>query len=124
MAVSLILLVAAGLFVRSLSRLNHAYLGYERENLLLFRVDAAAAGFKGPAATRLYQELLERISAIPGLRGATVSHNGLFSHSESGDPISIETGVGFGLRPASDHLTFKLMFISDLDGPHGLFTEK
>jgi predicted permease len=66
-AVSLSLLVAAGLFVRSLSRLNHVYLGYQRENLLLFRVDAAPAGFKGPAATRLYQELLERISAIPGL---------------------------------------------------------
>ena len=38
----------------------------------------------------MYQELLDRISAIPGLRGATVSHNGLFSHSESGDPISVE----------------------------------
>ena len=98
-AVSLILLVAAGLFVRSLSRLNHVYLGYERENLLLFRVDAAAAGFKGPAATRLYQELLERISAIPGLRGATVSHNGLFSHSESGDPISVE---GYTPKPGEE----------------------
>jgi predicted permease len=98
-AVSLILLVAAGLFVRSLSRLNHAYLGYERENLLLFRVDAAAAGFKGPAATRLYQELLERISAIPGLRGATISHNGLFSHSESGDPISVE---GYKPKPGEE----------------------
>jgi len=98
-AVSLILLVAAGLFVRSLSRLNHVYLGYERENLLLFRVDAAAAGFKGPAATRLYQELLARISAIPALRGATVSHNGLFSHSESGDPISVE---GYTPKPGEE----------------------
>jgi predicted permease len=89
-AVSLILLAAAGLFVRSLSRLNHVYLGYQRENLLLFRVDAASAGIKGAAATRFYQELLVRISAIPGLRGVTVSHNGLFSHSESGDPISVE----------------------------------
>ncbi|PYU51369.1 MAG: hypothetical protein DMG53_01550 [Acidobacteria bacterium] len=31
-----------------------------------------------------------RISAIPGLRGATVSKNGLFSHSESGDPVAVE----------------------------------
>jgi predicted permease len=98
-AVSLILLVAAGLFVRSFSRLNHVYLGYQRENLLLFRVDAAAGGFKGPAATRLYQELLERISAVPGLRGATVSHNGLFSHSESGDPISVE---GYTPKPGEE----------------------
>jgi predicted permease len=98
-AVSLTLLVAAGLFVRSLSRLNHASLGYERENLLLFRVDAAAAGFKGPAATRVYQDLLERISGIPGLRSATVSHNGLFSHSDSGDPISVE---GYTPKPGEE----------------------
>jgi hypothetical protein len=39
----------------------------------------------------------------------------------TGDPISIETGVGFGLTPGSDDVTFKLMFMSDLTGPHGLF---
>ena len=39
----------------------------------------------------------------------------------TGDPISIETGVGFGLTPASDDLTFKLMFMTDLSGPHSLF---
>jgi hypothetical protein len=42
----------------------------------------------------------------------------------TGDPISIETGVGFGLTPASDDVTVKLMFISDLTGPHGLFTRR
>ncbi|HEX9234135.1 MAG TPA: ABC transporter permease [Candidatus Acidoferrum sp.] len=89
-AISLVLLVAAGLFVHSLSKLSQVNLGYNRENLLLFQVNATAGGYKGPAATRMYQQLLERISAIPGLRGATVSHNGLFSHSESGDPIAVE----------------------------------
>jgi hypothetical protein len=39
----------------------------------------------------------------------------------SGNPISVEAGFGFGLTPASDNLTFKLMFISDLTGEHGLF---
>jgi predicted permease len=87
---SLVLLIAAGLFVHSLSRLSRVNLGYNRENLLLFRVNAAAGGYKGPATTRLYDDLLGRISAIPGLRGVTVSHNGLFSHSESGDPIAVE----------------------------------
>ena len=45
-AVSLILLIAAGLSVRSLGELSKVNLGYSRENLLLFRVDAAAGGFK------------------------------------------------------------------------------
>jgi predicted permease len=87
---SLVLLVAAGLFVHSLAKLTRVNLGYNRENLLLFRVNAAAGGYKGAATTRLYQDVLARISAIPGLRGVTVSHNGLFSDAESGDPIAVE----------------------------------
>jgi predicted permease len=87
---SVVLLVAAGLFVHSLAKLSHANLGYNRENLLLFRVNANAGGYKGAAVTHLYQDLLARISAVPGLRGVTVSHNGLFSGSESADPIAVE----------------------------------
>lgn len=41
----------------------------------------------------------------------------------TGDPISVETGIGFGLTPYTDNLTVKLMFSGDLTGPHGLFTE-
>jgi len=89
-AVSLILLVAAGLSVRSLAKLGEVQLGYNRDNLLLFRVDPVAGGFQGPAATHVYEQLLDRISAIPGVRVASVSHNGLFSHAESGDPVSVE----------------------------------
>ena len=89
-AISVIILVCAGLFVRSLSRLGEVKLGYDRENLILVRVDAAPLGYKGAALARFQLDLLGRISAIPGLRGVTVSKNGLFSHSESTDPISVE----------------------------------
>ncbi|MBA0088768.1 MAG: FtsX-like permease family protein, partial [Acidobacteria bacterium Pan2503] len=70
---SVVLLVAAGLFVHSLSKLTRADLGYNRENLLLFRVNPTVGGYKGPAIARLYEDLLARISALPGLRGVTVS---------------------------------------------------
>src|SRR5438876_3633202 len=89
-AVSVILLVSAGLFVRSLSKLGQVNLGYNCENLLIFRVDAAPGGYKGGAIPRFQLDLLRRISAIPGLRGATVSKDGLFSGSESADPIAVE----------------------------------
>ena len=89
-AVSVILLVSAGLFVRSLSKLGEVKLGYNLENLILFRVDAAPGGCKGAAIPRFQLDLLARISAIPGLRGATVSKDGLFSGSESADPIAVE----------------------------------
>src|SRR5213080_2033145 len=95
-AVSVILLVSAGLFVRSLSRLGKVNLGYNRENLLIFRVAAAPEGYKGGAIPRFQLDLLRRISAIPGLRGATVSKDGLFSGSESADPIAVE---GYAPKP-------------------------
>jgi predicted permease len=96
-SVSLILLVAAGLFVRSLSKLSEVNLGYNRENLMLFRVDAAPTGLKGPETLRLFQTLQERMAAILGIRGVSISGNGLFLHSESGDPISVE-----GYTPKAD----------------------
>ena len=96
-AVSVILLVSAGLFVRSLSKLGDVKLGYNLENLILFRVDGAPGGYKGAAIPRFQLDLLARISAIPGLRGATVSKDGLFSGSESADPIAVE-----GYTPKAD----------------------
>jgi hypothetical protein len=38
-----------------------------------------------------------------------------------GDPVSVEAGLGFGLTPETDSFAIKLMFMSDLTGPHGLF---
>ena len=96
---SLVLLVAAGLFVHSLAKLSHANLGYNRENLLLFRVNPVPAGIKGAAQIPFYRELLAQISAVPGVRGATASHNGLFSNAESGDPIAVE---GYTPKPGED----------------------
>ena len=96
---SLVLLVAAGLFVHSLAKLSQANLGYNRENLLLFRVNAVAGGYKGAGSIRLFEDLLARISAVPGLRSVTVSEDGLFSHSESADPIAVE---GYTPKPGEE----------------------
>jgi predicted permease len=98
-AVSVILLSAAGLFLRSLQQLRQVDLGYNRENLLMFRVDAAPAGYKGDARIAFHRNLLERIRALPGVRVATLSSNGLFQHSESSDPISVE---GFTPKPGEE----------------------
>jgi MacB-like periplasmic core domain len=70
--------------------LSEASLGYNPENLLLFRVDAAAAGYQGKAMTGFCRLLLGRLAAIPGVSSATVSSDGLFEGSDSGDPIAVE----------------------------------
>ena len=98
-AVSVIMLSAAGLFLRSLQQLREASLGYDRENVLMFRVDAAPAGYKGDARLAFHRNLLEKIRALPGVRVATLTSNGLFQHSESADPVSIE---GYTPKPGDD----------------------
>jgi predicted permease len=88
-ALSLLLLVAAGLFVRSLQKLSAVPLGYDAGHLLLFRMNPVIDGYKQPSVAQLYQQLLPKFAAIPGVRGATLSQNGLFFNSESADQISI-----------------------------------
>jgi len=121
-ALSLILLVAAGLFVRSLRRLSEVNLGYRTENLVLFYVDGAPGGYKGDALLRLHRDLLDKFNDIPGMRVATASTNGLFMHSESGDPVAIEGYTpksGEELESRMDHVGpgyFSALGISILAG--------
>lgn len=88
-AISLLLLVTAGLFVRSLQKLTSVPLGYDAGHLILFRLDATPSGYKGPALTQLNQDLLQKFAAAPGVRSVSLSENGLFFSSESRDQISI-----------------------------------
>jgi predicted permease len=89
-ALSLVLLVGAGLFLRTLLNLEHLDLGYPRERLLLIRVDGVAAGYTEERLEPAYRQLLERFRETPGVHGVTYSQNGLFSGSESGDHVRVE----------------------------------
>jgi predicted permease len=89
-AASLVMLVATGLFVRSLVKLNAVNVGFDRGHLLAFRIDPVSMVPKGAAVVQIHQQLLRRISAVPGVRTVTLSGNGLFEHSEAGDPIAVE----------------------------------
>ncbi len=97
-ALSLVLLVGATLFVRSLQKLRGVDLGYARENLLIVRVDPVTGGYRGAEISRLLDELQKRFAALPGVRGVTFSENGLFSGPESAGPIMVE-GYGAAGKP-------------------------
>jgi predicted permease len=71
------MLVAAGLFVRTLSNLQSIQLGFNRENLLLFQMNARQAGHQDPEIVAFYTALQKRFAAIPGVRTASVSHHPL-----------------------------------------------
>ena len=89
-AMSLLLLIVAGLFVHSFRKLTDEKLGYDRDHLWLFRVRPVAEGYKGPAIPALYNVMLDHIRSLPGVRAVTLSENGLLSGTESEDEISIE----------------------------------
>lgn len=89
-AISLLLLIGSGLFIRTLRNLENVQLGYAREKMVLIDVDSTTAGYEGATAADLYNRLLDEIRAIPGVKSATFSQNGLFSGSESGTQLDVE----------------------------------
>jgi predicted permease len=91
-AVSLVLLVAAGLFVRSLMRLQDIDLGFDPNQVVLFRVSPPADQQPIPAETRrqLYRQLLERTASLPGVDGASASFSGLLSSETWRNVIAVE----------------------------------
>ena len=72
-ALSLLLLFGAGLFVRTLENLENLDPGFDRKAVLVFDIDPIKSGYKGPAVSTFYKQALERINAIPGVRSASLS---------------------------------------------------
>lgn len=72
-ALSLVLLISAGLFVQTLRNLEHVSAGFNMQRLALFRIEAGPAGYPREAFTRLQSRLQERLAQIPGVRAVTFS---------------------------------------------------
>ncbi len=87
-ALSVVLLSAAGLFIANLSDLENADLGFRRDHVLLVTLDPSRSGYSGERLSRAYQELLGRLATIPGVRSATLS---------AGTPISGGGAVSFAI---------------------------
>ncbi len=88
-AISLLLLVAAGLFLHTLANLGSVQLGFNRENVLLFRVNARQVGFHDEALVRFYEDLRRQLRAVPGVRSATSSDYALVSGSMSATRVEV-----------------------------------
>lgn len=72
-AVSLVLLVGAGLFARSLINLQQEDLGFNRENVLLASVDMRLAGYKADQLSGVYRQLYDRLNSLPNVQSATIA---------------------------------------------------
>jgi predicted permease len=82
-ALSLLLLVGAGLFVRTLLKLQRVEPGFNTRNLLLFGVDPGLIGYREERLAQLYRQMSERLEAVPGVTSVTFSRMPLLARGMS-----------------------------------------
>jgi predicted permease len=90
---SLLLLVGAGLFLRTLLNLQFVEPGFDTRNLLLFGVQPGLIGYKDEKLTQLYQQMAERIEAVPGAQAVTFSRMTLLAHGSSSRGVFLRAAL-------------------------------
>jgi predicted permease len=90
-AMSLVLMVGAAFFIQTLWKLKHVDVGFDTGNVLLFKIDPTLNRYPVAQFTTAMEQITERLQAIEGVRGVTVSDSAL-----------IADGGNFGSRNRSD----------------------
>ncbi len=95
-ALSLLLLIGAGVFLRTLRNLQRVTLGFNQENLLVFRLQPAQGSYKDERLAQFYQQLFSRLDQLPGVRAATFGRKPLIARDNWANGI---------LLPGEDEMT-------------------
>jgi predicted permease len=80
---SVLLLIGAGLFIRTLNNLKSAHLGFRPEHILLFDLDPPDTRYSRESRRKLYEQIEERIAAIPGVQSSSLSESALIANGVS-----------------------------------------
>jgi predicted permease len=102
-ALSLILLVGAGLFLRTLQNLRDQDFGFNRTNLLLIDFNEKLAGYKSEQLSALHRRILERLTTLPGVQTASISGVQPISFGNWDSPIFMQ---GYTAAPNENLMTF------------------
>jgi putative ABC transport system permease protein len=104
-AVSLVLLIAAGLFVRSLARTQTVDLGFDPHNLLTVSVDVAQQGYDEARGRAFYREAMTRIRQLPGVASASYAYSVPLGYYSSAEYVNLEgqPPPAEGLRPLAGY---------------------
>jgi predicted permease len=87
---SLMLLVIAGLFTRSLSSARHTNLGFDPAYVLNLTMDPNEIGYNEAQARAFYKTLLDRVRALPGVQSASLTSSVPFGYTNNYDTIQVE----------------------------------
>ena len=123
LALAVVLLLGAGLLVRSFNKLMAVDLGFDRENVLTFRVGLPRSKYSKPKQTNaFYKDLLQRLNALPGVQSAgTINHSPLRGHGmiafigiEGHPPLDRKKDppVGIGVVDGEYFKTLKIPLLS------------
>ena len=105
-ALSLLLLIGAGLFIRTMINLQRVNLGFNQDNLLLFALQPRQGGYKEERLVQFYRQLFDRLDNLPGVRSATFGRIPLIAH------YMYNTGVllpGETEKTGTEHITNRQM---------------
>jgi predicted permease len=116
-AISLVMVMAAGLFVHTLKNLNAVELGFNRENLLVFYLNARQAGYKGGTLANFYTGLQDRFRAIPGVRNAALSQYALVNGNWDEDSVKIPGWPADEKRPTTCSMIVGPSFLPTMQIP-------
>ena len=87
---SLMLLVVAGLLVRSLSHAEHMFLGFDPEHVVSVMLDPHQVGYNQARARNFYRELERRVSALPGIESASLARTVPMAYPSQGGSIFVK----------------------------------
>ncbi|MGC1258037.1 MAG: ABC transporter permease [Candidatus Acidiferrales bacterium] len=79
-ALAIVVLVGAGLLVRTLANLRSVNVGFDSRNILIFKIDPSVIGYKGAQIDSFYRDLQGRLSETPGVKAASYSMMPLLSN--------------------------------------------
>jgi predicted permease len=89
-ALSMVVLIGAGLLLRTLEKLKSINPGFDTRNVLLFSVDPTLAGYKQANIQNVYSELTRRLAALPGVVSASYSSDALLDGGLWTEGVHIE----------------------------------
>jgi predicted permease len=91
-ALSLVLLIGAGLFLRTLNNLRSVDVGFNPQNLLMFSINPALNRYDADRSAALYRELQTVLAAVPGVRNVAITRVALLSGSRSTSSYHVQGG--------------------------------
>ena len=103
-SLSVLLLIGAGLLIRTLRNLQHVDMGFNANNLLLFKVEPSLLGYEEEKLADLYQRSFNRLEAVPGVQSVTFSRSPLLAQSSWTSSVYLPGEIGSDGKPRDSNV--------------------